>query len=132
MARPALLRRGVRCVGEPVGRVEGRDIELGARELGLFKPSLLLLEVTWVTLELWKPCLPETPVLRQWLNGCFLSSTLYQAAEKQGLLFRVMATVELYGQEQDSFIHFDEFFACAYQLLLLKNNAHLHTSVNNE
>lgn len=76
------VKAEVRCVCEPVGRLDGHDIEPGACKRPLFKPSLLLLEVTGVTLELWKPCLPETPVLRQWLNGCFLSTTLYQHEKK--------------------------------------------------
>lgn len=36
-----------------------------------------------MTLELWKPCLPETPVFRLWLGGCFLSTTWYKPVRSE-------------------------------------------------
>lgn len=70
----AIFRQTWGCVHEPVGLLFVHDSEPGMWELVSSNPRCSC----WgcrVTLEPWKPCLPEPPVFRLWLGGWFRSAT---------------------------------------------------------
>lgn len=56
----------------------GRDSELGMCELVCANPRCSC-QGHGVTLELWKPCLPQTPVFWLWLGDRFISTTKHKA-----------------------------------------------------
>lgn len=70
----AIFRQTWGCVHEPVGLLFVHDSEPGMWELVSSNPRCSC-RGRRVTLELWKPCLPETPVFRLWLGGWLLSAT---------------------------------------------------------
>ena len=69
-----------------------------------------------MTLELWKPCLPETPVFRLWLAGCFLLTILYKP-EKNELC--ILLCLE-HSFQRDVFIYLSsEFVSCFFILIVV-------------
>lgn len=75
-SHPAFFRQAYGYAHEPVGLLFVHDSEPGMWEL-VFSNPCCSCRGHRVTLELWKPCLPDTPVFRLWVVCCFLSTTWY-------------------------------------------------------